>query len=165
MTPPQAPPQADASFSEREVGELQRALADFGSPDVTEQVKPAQEQPAPQPEPTVASQEQTLAQSEQPAPQPQPAASPVEYSGEFSIVVTPRPDKSGIERMWTVLEGVVGVGKVVASQPLRDGSGLEFTLDLGKERLSTTQLTTAIPGSAVEPLEPDKLKLGLPSSW
>ena len=167
VTPPQASPQAEESFSEREVRELQRALADLGSPDVPEQVKPAQEHQAPQPEPTVASQEQTLAQSEQPAPQPQPqpAAAPVEYSGEFSIVVTPRPDKSGIERMWTALEGVVGVGKVIASQPLRDGSGLEFTLDLGKEKLSTTQLTMAIPGSVVEPLDPDKLKLGLPSSW
>ncbi|MBI4299281.1 MAG: hypothetical protein HY666_05945 [Chloroflexi bacterium] len=103
------------------------------------------------------------------APQP-PISSPnampsATYSGRLSIVFTPMPYRSALERLWTVLEELVGIGKIVASQPLKDGSGIEFTMDLGKNELAIDKLLSKFPGGLVEKADKGELTVSLSSGW
>ncbi len=83
------------------------------------------------------------------------------YTGIFRIVFKPAADPATLSFFWDILDSVAGVGKVVAETPLPDGSGHEFTLDLGSDVLETEQLLARIPGAEVEVLGSDRLGIHL----
>ena len=83
------------------------------------------------------------------------------YSGTLYIVFTPAADAATLSFFWDVVDTVAGVGKVIAQAPLPDGSGHEFTLDLGNEPLSTAQLAARIPGAEISALGQDRLRIRL----
>ena len=83
------------------------------------------------------------------------------YTGILRIVFKPAADPTTLSFFWDILDSVAGVGKVVAETPLPDGSGHEFTLDLGRDVLETEQLMARIPGAEVEVLGPDRLGIHL----
>jgi hypothetical protein len=81
------------------------------------------------------------------------------------MVVTPMPDMARLGRFWTALEQVVGFGKVVATQPSANGAELEFTLDVGKDKVSLAQLISGMPGMEFQPVGPDRVAVRLPDTW
>ena len=83
------------------------------------------------------------------------------YSGILYIVFSPAADAATLSFFWDVVDTVAGVGKVVAQTPLSDGSGHEFTLDLGNDQLVIEQLQKRIPGAQVAALGPDRLSIQL----
>ena len=99
-----------------------------------------------------------------PAPTPAPAQSspPADsYSGTLYVVLAPAPDAGTLSFFWDVIDSVAGVGKVIAQTPLANGSGHEFTLDLGHDVLVIEQLNRRIPGAVVSALGPDRLQIEL----
>ena len=69
-----------------------------------------------------------------PAPDAQPIPVAESYSGTIRIVFSPAvSDVVALSTLWDALDSAAGVGKVIAHQLLRDGSGHEFTLDLGED--------------------------------
>ena len=70
----------------------------------------------------------------------QPSLVEASYKGTLYIVVAPPPDQAALTFFWDVIDSVAGVGKLTAHSPLADGSGDEFTLDMGDEPLVTEAL-------------------------
>ena len=63
--------------------------------------------------------------------------------------------------IWDAVDAVAGLGKVVAQIPLTDGSGHEFTLDLGTDVLATGRLKAQIAGAEIIALGEDRLRIQL----
>ena len=83
------------------------------------------------------------------------------YSGILHIIFAPAADPATLSFFWDVIDAVAGVGKVVAQMPLADGSGHEFTLDLGNDILAVEQLKARIPGAEVLAVGQDRLRIQL----
>ena len=108
---------------------------------------------------------------DQPPPLPEPAPRVPEsaqsaplapsYKGTLHIVFAPAADAATLSFFWDIVDTVAGVGKVVAQTSFPDGSGHEFTLDLGNDPLDLEQLRTRIPGSDIMALGPDRLRIHL----
>ena len=99
-----------------------------------------------------------------PAPTPPSAKSspPADsYSGTLSVVLAPAADVGTLSFFWDVIDSVAGAGKVIAQTALANGSGHEFTLDLGNDVLVIEQLNRRIPGAVVSALGPDRLQIEL----
>jgi hypothetical protein len=87
------------------------------------------------------------------------------YSGVLHVVFTPAPaDLEALCSFWDVLEGAAGVGKVIAETPLADGTGYQFTVDLGSDVLQVSQLRSQNPRMEVAALAGDKLRIRMPST-
>ena len=99
-----------------------------------------------------------------PPPPPPSSPQPIEsYSGTVYLVFTPVSDDARLTFLWDVLDTVAGPGMVTAEAPLADGSGHEFTLDLGNEVPLLEELRKRIPGSRIDALAPDRLRIQLQS--
>ena len=83
------------------------------------------------------------------------------YSGTLYIQFTPAADTATLAFFWDVIDSIAGVGKVVAQTPLADGSGHEFTLDMGGDLLAIEQLKKRMPGAEVVALDQDRLRIQL----
>ena len=70
-------------------------------------------------------------------------------TGRVSLVFLPCPDAVTLGSFWEVLDGIAGIGGVVDAQPLDDGSGFDFTLDLGDQVLEIENLMGRIPNSQI----------------
>ena len=99
-----------------------------------------------------------------PPPAPPSSPQPIEsYSGTVYLVFTPVSDEARLTFLWDVLDTVAGPGMVTAEAPLPDGSGHEFTLDLSTEVPLLEELRKRIPGSRIDALAPDRLRIQLQS--
>ena len=92
---------------------------------------------------------------------PQSTPTAETYSGILYIVFTPATDAATLSFFWDVVDTVAGVGKVTAQTPLADGSGHEFTLDLGNDVLALEELKRRTPGAEVAALGQDRLRIEL----
>ena len=70
------------------------------------------------------------------------------YSGILYIIYSSGED-AALSFFWDVMDVVAGPGKVIDQTPLADGSGHEFTLDLGSDVLVLEDLRKGIPGSEI----------------
>ena len=80
-------------------------------------------------------------------------------TGRVSLVFLPCPDAVTLGSFWEVLDGIAGIGGVVDAQPLDDGSGFDFTLDLGDQVLEIENLMGRIPNSQIVAMGEDKLNV------
>lgn len=80
------------------------------------------------------------------------------YTGTFYISFTPATDSA---KFWDAIESVAGVGKVISLEPLSDGSGLEFTVDMGSEVMVMEELRKQIPGAAIAATGSNRLHIEL----
>ena len=162
----------EASSAETELGEdvlaqLRESLASVAQVEEPRQSPPTGANEGPQVSaPRAASQSVPNQRWQFPPAEPPPASQPsplmpVEqsYSGILYIVVTPAPDAATLSFFWDVVDSVAGPGKVISQTPLPDGSGHEFTLDLGKDSLVSEQLQKRIPRSEVVALGQDRLRI------
>ena len=119
-------------------------------------------EPPPDPERVAGLQE--LSQRIEPASAPdssEPIPVAETYSGILYILVTPA-DEATLSFFWNVLDTVAGLGKVINAQtPLPDGSGHEFTLDLGREPLVLEQLMRQTPAAKIVAMAPDRFHVQL----
>ena len=83
------------------------------------------------------------------------------YSGILHLVLTPAADSATLSFFWDVLDAAAGVGKVIAQTPLPDGTGHEFTLDLGSDVMVMEEMKRQIPGAVIEALGQDRLHVRL----
>lgn len=125
------PPQRESSTLERELS------AALGSWTGLDQGAAAKEVAAP-------ARGDGVSLTERPQPSATDDGSPL--MGTFYITVKPLVGGAAYGRFWTLLEKVVGVGKVVDSAPLRDQRALRLTVDLGHEQVTMGQLTSGVPG-------------------
>ena len=89
-----------------------------------------------------------------------PLISPQEtYSGRFSLVFTPCPDAEMLGHFWGVLDGLLGVGKVIDARPVNGGAEFEFTVDLGEEALVVDELRGSIPNAELVALGDESLRV------
>ncbi len=95
------------------------------------------------------------------SPPPQTAAPLVGFSGILRIVVTPVANSDTLSSFGRVIDSVVGVGKIVNQSLLPDGSGHEFTLDLGENVLTVGQLKSGLPNGEIAALGSDRLHVHL----
>ena len=170
------PVSAEPPFSapQEEVGDdlfaqLRESLAGISSGEVSAGTSPTdvkQEsqvfEPPPGPERVDGLQERS--QGVEPASAPdssQPIPVAETYSGILYIIVTPA-DEASLSFFWNVLDAVAGLGKVIDAQaPLPDGSGHQFTLDLGREPLVLQQLMRQIPTSKIVAMASDRIHVEL----
>ena len=82
------------------------------------------------------------------------------YTGIFYISFTPATDSA---KLWDAIESVAGVGRVISLERRADGSGLEFTVDMGSDVLVMQELKKQIPGAAITGTAPDRLHTELAS--
>ena len=162
---PGTPSPIDAGHVENDfLAELEQTLASFNSgptPAESPTIEAAKGQQVPHLD------GQGDSRQGQPTGQPQDSSSvkpmPIaeSYSGILYIVFTPSPDPIALSRFWDIVDAVAGVGKVIAQSPLPDGSGDEFTLDLGDDALAMNLVTKQIPNADIKALGMDRLRIQL----
>ena len=146
------------------LAELQQTLASFQSGSALAE-SPTIEAPVdltvpPQAGSGYKGQGQATVQPQDPNPvQPVPVAE--SYSGILYIGFTPSSDATALSHFWDIVDAAAGVGKVIAETPLPDGSGDEFTLDLGEDVLVMEQLVKQIPNADIKALGMDRLRIRL----
>ena len=108
------------------------------------------------------------AREQRQSPRPPPAPGPSQslpaaetYSGILYVIFTPAADAATLSFFWDTIDSIAGVGKVIAQTPLPDGSGHEFTLDLGNDILVLEQLKRRIPGGDIVALGQDRIRIEL----
>ena len=87
------------------------------------------------------------------------------FSGQFEVIVRPLLGSGSLGRFWTVLENTVGLGNVVTTSRLRDRSGVQFSIDVGKETVLFEELVANLPGADVVPESQAQISITLPENW
>ena len=86
------------------------------------------------------------------------------YSGIVHVLFSPAAaDLEMLCAFWDVLETAVGVGKVTAENALADGSGHQFTMDLGEDVLKLDELRNQDSSLEVSVLGGDRLMIRMQS--
>ena len=91
-----------------------------------------------------------------------PEAHDLSYTGTFYITVKPLLGEEPFGKVWASLERVVGEGRLVASEPLVDRSGVRVTVDIGEEALTLPQLQTGIPQGKWHPIDHQNAEIIVP---
>ena len=82
-------------------------------------------------------------------PAPTVGAVSVSFSGKFSILITPMPSVSQQEKVWDGVTELVGPNHIVLVQAAKDGSAMEFKVDLASGKLSVERLVQIFPGATL----------------
>ena len=162
---PESPPtEADERFSDDLLAHLQESLANNSPVDESTGIPPASLMNTPSDRPQVVPSDFIQpGSSEAPRAPDSPPSIPLaeSYSGILHIIFTPAADAATLSFFWDVIETVAVGGMVIAQIPLADGSGHEFTLDMGADALVIQQLRARIPGAEIMALGPDRLSIQL----
>ena len=86
-------------------------------------------------------------------------------TGVLNVAVKPLLGSGSLGRFWTALEKAVGLGNILATSPLPDRSGIDFTVDVGRDKVSLDQIVGSLPQADVAVEAPDRVAVTLPDYW
>ena len=84
---------------------------------------------------------------------------PATCSGRLTLVFTPCPDAETLGFFWETLEKIAGASAVVDAEPVQEGAGFAFTLDLGNDVLVVEELKKLIPHTEMVAVGEDTLSI------
>lgn len=87
------------------------------------------------------------------------------FTGQFHVAVKPLLGSGSLGRFWTALEKAVGLGNILATAPLADRSGIEFTVDVGRDKVALDEIVGSLPQADVTVEARDRVAVTLPDYW